>query len=136
MHPRRGLLALIAAALMVLAAPAGVAAAQCLDAPMTHTQGHSGTSSPVDASGTANAIDHGAHEPCGAVHECCTHQCIAPGTTAPAALPLGTPVPAAPLTPYAQLHGGPAAVGDSGPAIRPVPPWAHPTLELLAILRV
>ncbi|WP_182358371.1 hypothetical protein [Tomitella gaofuii] len=145
---RRGMLALVAAALIVLAGPAGIAAAQCLAgtaAPAGHG-GHAATTDVVvDGHGGPAHAEHGRtmaghgdtalHDGCLPALDCCDLHCLAPGSPVPAAMPLTTPAPAAPLTPVVQLRAPPGAAGDDSPVL-PVPPWTHPTLEQLTVLRV
>ncbi|WP_200175615.1 hypothetical protein [Tomitella cavernea] len=149
---QRGLLALVAAALIVLAGPAGIAAAQCLADPAGHAaasavavhdhggkedagHAHVGQAHTEHGRAMAGHDDSAMHDACLPALDCCDIHCLAAGSRAPAVLPLATPLPAAPLTPVAQLRAPPATAED-GSSVLPVPPWTRPTLELLTILRV
>lgn len=139
----RAALVLLAAALVLLGGPAGAAAAHC------HSmQAH------ADAAGAGHAAAGAGHHAAGSAHDpaeavpaapamptWCAQQCadtpvcLDGAESAAATAPSASPSPQAPLTPVRRVPPPTALSIDAAP-VGVVPPWTHPTLDRLEILRI
>lgn len=139
----RGVLVLLAAALLLLGGPVGVAAAHCHGMPGGHSadtagSGHHADDSAHDASGaspTSQVTASSPPMPSWCAQQCIdTAACLDAANTATAA-PSASPSPQVPLAPVRRVPP-PTAFSSDAAAVGVVPPWTHPALDRLEILRI